>query len=68
MSVLRHKISSNTIIQMSNGDVLEQQVEKTCCGIELNLVSFPISATYVGEYNCEDCEAGYALELLAELP
>lgn len=69
MTILRHKISDDILVRM-NGNEVWSKVERTCCGLDIehNSISFPLSATYVGEYNCEECKRGYALEMLARLP
>lgn len=65
----RHRISG--VLRFKHTNERENYVrrEQTLCGIEIVLDGKEnLSCTFTGEFDCEDCKAEYALQLLADLP
>lgn len=64
---MRHKLSDNLVFSFAEKDRWVRY-EQTLCGIEVRIPGSDLSVTNIGEFDCEDCKAEYALQLLADLP
>ena len=66
---MRHKLSDDLLFSGDNRcKAYWVRREKTLCGIPVDIPGIDLSVTSVGEFDCEDCKAEYALQLLADLP
>ena len=65
--MIRHKLDDQLVFSYQEEDRWTR-FEQTLCGISITLPGPDLSCTYTGDFDCEDCKAVYALQLLADLP